>query len=177
MATNGAYYSEGHLKSLQEKLRDFLRANGPCTKAQIREGLGWKLKRIEVIVSSRPEWLKGVGIHFTKNGLGKSTLYGCEGEHVLGECSNCGRRLFYNGVRKMCQQCVGTSPRRESQRLIPGVDVSLPTTANPGSEDKVRVLEARFDAGLPLWNDDDEKLMAGNPNCYQPGDEWDEDYD
>ncbi|MGD9858213.1 MAG: hypothetical protein AB7U20_25005, partial [Planctomycetaceae bacterium] len=35
-----------------------------------------------------------------------------------------------------------------------------PTDAKPGSEDKVRMLSARYAAGLPLWHDED---------CYDHG--------
>jgi hypothetical protein len=36
-----------------------------------------------------------------------------------------------------------------------GVNPSGPTAAKPGSEDKVRVLAARYAAGLPFWHKDD----------------------
>jgi len=35
-----------------------------------------------------------------------------------------------------------------------------PTDAKPGSEDKVRMLSARYAAGVPLWHEDD---------CYDHG--------
>ncbi|AMV21830.1 hypothetical protein [Planctomyces sp. SH-PL14] len=41
-----------------------------------------------------------------------------------------------------------------------GVDPLIPTPAKPGSEDKVRMLAARYAAGLPLWHDED---------CYDHG--------
>lgn len=41
-----------------------------------------------------------------------------------------------------------------------GVDPLTPTAAKPGSEDKVRMLAARYAAGLPLWHDED---------CYDHG--------
>ncbi len=37
------------------------------------------------------------------------------------------------------------------------IDPLLPTTAKPGSEDKVLVLSARYAAGFPLWHDGDVK--------------------
>jgi len=40
------------------------------------------------------------------------------------------------------------------------VDPLNPTGAKPGSEDKVRMLAARYAAGVPLWHDDD---------CYDHG--------
>ena len=36
-----------------------------------------------------------------------------------------------------------------------GINPTSPTAAKPGSEDKVRVLAARYAAGLPLWHNKD----------------------
>ena len=41
-----------------------------------------------------------------------------------------------------------------------GIDPSGPTTAKPGTEEKVLMLAARYEAGVPLWHDDD---------CYDHG--------
>ncbi len=41
-----------------------------------------------------------------------------------------------------------------------GVDPTKPTKARPGSDEKVRILAARYAAGLPLWHEDD---------CYDHG--------
>ncbi len=41
-----------------------------------------------------------------------------------------------------------------------GINPLSPTIAKPGSEDKVRVLAARYAAGLPLWHTED---------CYDHG--------
>jgi len=41
-----------------------------------------------------------------------------------------------------------------------GVNPKSPTEAKPGSEDKVRMLAARYAAGVPLWHDSD---------CYDHG--------
>jgi hypothetical protein len=43
---------------------------------------------------------------------------------------------------------------------VSSVDPLNPTGAKPGSEDKVRMLAARYAAGVPLWHDDD---------CYDHG--------
>lgn len=40
------------------------------------------------------------------------------------------------------------------------MDATSPTTAKPGSEDKVRTLAARYAAGIPLWHEED---------CYDHG--------
>lgn len=41
-----------------------------------------------------------------------------------------------------------------------GIDPSGPTTAKPGTEEKVLMLAARYAAGVPLWHDED---------CYDHG--------
>ena len=41
-----------------------------------------------------------------------------------------------------------------------GIDPSSPTTAKPGTEEKVLMLAARYAAGVPLWHDED---------CYDHG--------
>lgn len=41
-----------------------------------------------------------------------------------------------------------------------GYDPLTPTEAKPGSEDKVKMLAARYSAGVPLWHDSD---------CYDHG--------
>lgn len=43
---------------------------------------------------------------------------------------------------------------------ISNMDATSPTTAKPGSEDKVRMLAARYAAGIPLWHEED---------CYDHG--------
>ncbi|WP_437201726.1 hypothetical protein [Planctomicrobium sp. SH664] len=43
---------------------------------------------------------------------------------------------------------------------LSGVDPLVPTGAKPGSEDKVKMLAARYAAGIPLWHDSD---------CYDHG--------
>jgi hypothetical protein len=47
----------------------------------------------------------------------------------------------------------------QSMSLV-GVNPKAPTEAKPGSEDKVRMLAARYAAGVPLWHDSD---------CYDHG--------
>jgi hypothetical protein len=44
--------------------------------------------------------------------------------------------------------------------VLTGVDPLIPTEAKPGSEEKVRMLAARYAAGIPLWHDED---------CYDHG--------
>jgi len=43
---------------------------------------------------------------------------------------------------------------------LAGMDPLIPTEAKPGSEDKVRMLAARYAAGVPLWH---------NSDCYDHG--------
>lgn len=44
--------------------------------------------------------------------------------------------------------------------VLTGIDPLIPTEAKPGSEEKVRMLAARYAAGMPLWHDGD---------CYDHG--------
>jgi hypothetical protein len=44
--------------------------------------------------------------------------------------------------------------------VLSGIDPLIPTEAKPGSEEKVRMLAARYAAGIPLWHDGD---------CYDHG--------
>lgn len=46
-------------------------------------------------------------------------------------------------------------PRTIQDFLAEGVNPAAPTEARPGTEDKVRTLSARYEAGLPLWNMED----------------------
>jgi hypothetical protein len=39
------------------------------------------------------------------------------------------------------------------------IDPTLPTSSQAGSPEKVRVIAARYQAGLPLWNPDDDSSM------------------
>lgn len=43
-----------------------------------------------------------------------------------------------------------------------GIDPFNPTDARPGSEEKVRVLAARYAAGVPLWNENDRYDHSSN---------------
>jgi hypothetical protein len=44
--------------------------------------------------------------------------------------------------------------------VLTGIDPLIPTEAKPGSEDKVKMLAARYAAGIPLWH---------NGDCYDHG--------
>ena len=46
-------------------------------------------------------------------------------------------------------------PRTIEDFRAEGVDPAAATEARPGTEDKVRMLAARYEAGLPLWNMED----------------------
>lgn len=62
---------------------------------------------------------------------------------------------------------IGTELNYEGEEEFSGEELNLadmnpwtPTGAKPGSEDKVRMLAARYAAGLPLWHNED---------CYDHG--------
>jgi len=46
-------------------------------------------------------------------------------------------------------------PRSLQEIQETGIHPDVPTEAKPGTEAKVRLLSARYEAGLPLWNDGD----------------------
>jgi len=62
------------------------------------------------------------------------------------------------------------------------IDPLNPTGAKPGSEDKVKMLAARYAAGVPLWHDDDcydhgpsdplQSFAADNNSHYDLDDEF-----
>jgi hypothetical protein len=43
----------------------------------------------------------------------------------------------------------------EEDFIALGINPAQPTTAKPGSDDKVMMLAARYAAGLPLWHESD----------------------
>lgn len=47
-----------------------------------------------------------------------------------------------------------------AERTVDGIGCSLPTDYGPGSEGKVRVLQARYFSGIPLWNHEDNKVCT-----------------
>ncbi len=55
-----------------------------------------------------------------------------------------------------------------------GLDPTQPTTAKPGTEDKVMILAARYASGLPLWHPDDCKDQ-GPAKFTNPDEEFDDD--
>jgi len=54
----------------------------------------------------------------------------------------------------------GESDFEGDQLVLAGIDPLIPTEAKPGSEDKVKMLAARYAAGIPLWH---------NGDCYDHG--------
>jgi len=59
-----------------------------------------------------------------------------------------------------------------------GIDPLIPTAAKPGSDDKVRMLAARYAAGVPLWHDEDcydhgpaDAAFANHPSFSSSSDE------
>ena len=49
------------------------------------------------------------------------------------------------------------------------IDPALPTTAKAGSPEKVRIIAARYQAGLPLWDPEDDQSMRLEYNDDVPG--------
>ncbi|UPA22553.1 hypothetical protein K8942_05925 [Candidatus Peribacteria bacterium] len=55
-----------------------------------------------------------------------------------------------------------------------GIDPRNPTRAKPGSETKILTLAARYQSGLPLWHDEDNKTHAVgvSPSTLDTDEEW-----
>jgi hypothetical protein len=77
------------------------------------------------------------------------------------------RMEFAYEVDPDCDLAIGTELSYEDADLelecdfdFTGVDPLNPTAAKPGSQDKVKMLAARYAAGMPLWHDED---------CYDHG--------
>ncbi len=69
----------------------------------------------------------------------------------------------------------GELPFEEIDLDFPGIDPAKPTTALPGSAEKVAVLAARYASGLPLWHEEDcvdhgpsEEDLQGRSNRPMP---------
>ena len=57
----------------------------------------------------------------------------------------------------------GETPYLEIDWRQFGVDPTKPTKARPGSAEKVRILAARYAAGLPLWHEEDSYDHSPQP--------------
>jgi len=55
-----------------------------------------------------------------------------------------------------------TVNQRPTQPNEKNIDPTKPTSALPGSDEKVAVLTARHEAGLPLWHDNDQTNQSEN---------------
>lgn len=81
---------------------------------------------------------------------------------VSGVCSECGELRWLKLRRaRVCARCASGKPR--TQRVSPYAGCSVPkilpakepTTAQPGSEEKIRVLTERWANGQSLWHPED----------------------
>jgi hypothetical protein len=160
-------YSADSMKFLQGELHAFLEANGASTKPQILKVLKWSDRQLSHVLTTQPEWLVGVGTTRGESKHGRMVLYACQGEHVLGFCQKCGRKNFHpaQAKRSQCHACAVDYCQIKYTRIIPGVDVSKPTMARPGSREKSEILGARWDAGFPMH-------LPGDEYACRPG--WDE---
>lgn len=164
------YYADKTVADGQQELYWYLDANGPATKGQIANALGWRLTKAATVIGSQPEWLVVVGVH--KVGFSKQVLLHCRGEHTLPWCQECGRKIFNPTYAKagVCNSC---AVRRRQEKADAGEDVAAgypfdvlenidphkPYQHRPGSDEKALVLAARYHHGVPLW---DERDNDGN---------------
>jgi hypothetical protein len=170
-------YSPESLSRFAAEIFQYLDRVGSATKGMIQRELGWPMWRVIQVLQSQPEWLVVVGRkRVVHHGQGHF-LYAARGEHILGNCPQCGKRNFDPRVMgKPCRNCREGPAKKVCESIV--VDAHLPTDAGPGSDLKIRVLQARHLAGLPLWHDDDEQRIASDDFKYfQPGEDWDEDDD
>jgi hypothetical protein len=160
-------YSDDTMQFMQSELYAYLTEHGPATKPQIMSGVKWNGRQLSYVLSSQPDWLVGVGTTRGESKHGRMVLYACQGEHVLGVCAKCGRKNFHpaQAKRSQCHACAVDYCQIKYTRIIPGVDVSQPTTARPGSREKEEILGARWDAGFPMH-------LPGDEYACRPG--WDE---
>ena len=96
-------------------------------------------------------------------------------------CRHCHTTAMYSGRRGLCNRCYrDTDTRRlypELDTVTPGVSISnpcrgiapKPTYEPPGSEGKLRVLEARAAAGYDLFHPNDAADMTGATLADFPG--------
>jgi hypothetical protein len=93
---------------------------------------------------------------------------------------------FHFEVDPDCDIAIGTELSFEESEgeieieSFEGVDPLTPTPAKPGSDEKVKMLAARYAAGVPLWHDEDcydhgptELSFVSNSSSYADEDEDD----
>jgi hypothetical protein len=172
-------HSQRTMESLQKELHALLDERGPCTKLQMLWHLNWFKRKLEHVLGSQPEWLVAVGTTRSQSKFGKLVLYHCRGEHTLGWCKVCQRKVFTPHLKNVatCRVCLelGKNKSIQASRIVPGVDVSKPTEAKAGSEEKIQILGARFDQGVELWVQGDQWIKKNVHEYYQPGEKWNED--
>lgn len=164
----------------QQELLAWLQENGPATKPEIQEALGWGDTKLAHILQSRPDWLVAAGVRH-RSRTSRVVIYHCEGEHVLGVCGTCHKRNFHPSFvgRDDCQSC-----RKRECATVPGKGIELydirginpydPCDAAPGSELKARTLSARYHYGVPLWNPKDAGFEAAGVPWVEPSEEYEE---
>jgi hypothetical protein len=155
-------YSTEALALYHSDLFRLLMDHGPMGISEIRSRLRWSGAKCKAILRLYPEWLVVIGFRPPPPGMGGngSPLYHTHGEHVLGDCEECGKRNFNPiFVGKPCGRCYVRKPRTKDIRrkdLYPGeVNPLEPTKGRPGSPEKIAVLCERYDRGLPLWHEED----------------------
>lgn len=81
------------------------------------------------------------------------------------ECIGCGRdRIVFR--RGYCQSCYAKVEDKSCRAKVSGsfrVDPFTPTDATPGSPEKIRILAARFAAGVDLHHPDDVRFERTGP--------------
>lgn len=159
-------YSKGTMEALHAQLHSFLLQEGESSRMEICKALKWSSPKFQKILGTRPDWLVVTNVRKTPKGR-SIYLYNCQGEHILGNCENCGNRLHSHTTRCTCFRSGRLEPA-----FTEAVDIG-PTSAKPGSEDKLAVLAARYESGAGLWDDQDSRVCVSR---IEPEyEDWDDD--
>lgn len=182
---SAAYYSRDTWKRLYDELRRWLDTNGPATANQISKGLRLSKRQLTLLLREKPDWLVSPGSESPqKKYQSRQTLYASQGEHELGWCQTCGRKNFHVGYvgKAKCKSCEQTDCVHRKEPCVPTFDTSginpfEPTNTKPGTEDRMAVYAARFEAEIPLKHDEDFYDDTEEPSAiYSPEwEEWDDD--
>jgi hypothetical protein len=153
-------YSPATIAKWHSELIASFDAHGPATVRELMQRLKWSEDKTRTAIKTHPFWLVVVEVRNNKQN-NPCPVYWNQGEHVLGVCQ-CGKRNFHPAYQhKPCIAC----DRREIVK--PGVDpkmlemASRPTSAGTGSDEKMEILSARIQLGLPLWNPADNRDYCG----------------
>lgn len=165
----------------QAKLRECLEKHGRSTQAELLGRMRLSLDTFQKVIRASQPWLYVVEKRLTK--LRYTILvYDLKGPHILGSCAECGARNFSRrkSTRIICSDCRPSWLKKRKTELISetGVDPFVPATCRPGFPEKVAILEARYECGLPLWMEGDATYGTARMEIVEETvseEEWEDD--